>query len=357
MAQKVVGYEKLEWTCPNCGSRNPGPQQTCSGCGAAQPADVKFEQTQNAELVTRPEEIEQAKAGPDIHCAFCSARNPAGTQVCVNCGADLSKGVQRTTGEVVGAYKVEEPVQIPCPTCGALNQANALRCAKCGSPMKRAEAAPVPAAVEKKKSPLMIGGLAILGVLAALCVCVVLVLSLRTSTTAGVVQSASWRRSIAIEELGPVQKETWKDSLPAGARMGSCSLKYKDTADQPAAVATEACGTPYSVDKGNGFSEVVQDCKYNNYAESCSYTVDEWHKTDEAVLQGNDLNPAWPSPVLTSTQRQADRLEEYKVVFSSSKGAYTFTTTDSSLFAQCKIGTAWSLKINALNAVVSIQPK
>ena len=37
MTEKSKGFIILEWVCPSCGTRNPGPQQTCSKCGSPQP--------------------------------------------------------------------------------------------------------------------------------------------------------------------------------------------------------------------------------------------------------------------------------------------------------------------------------
>jgi ribosomal protein L40E len=360
MARKTVGFTHLEWVCPNCGSRNSGPQKTCSGCGVAQPADVKFEQTEHAELLTDQAEIDRAKAGADIHCAFCGARNPAGTQICANCGADLSQGKQHASGEVVGAFETGPMEQKACPTCGALNPANALRCAKCGAPLTRpttdmVSKAPVQTAGKTKWW--LWGGLAVLGLVVVACVIFFIMASTNTSQLDGTVQSTSWQRSVTIESLGPVTREVWKSDIPADARVSSCSLKYKSMQDQPAPVATEECGTPYSVDQGNGYSEVVQDCQYRVYEDSCSYTVDEWHQTDQAVLHGTDLNPLWPEPTLISQQRLGDRSEEYLVYFSTAKGPYTYKPSDSSQFSQFKPGSIWYLKLNAFNSIISIQPK
>ena len=357
MARKTVGFTQLEWTCPNCGSRNPGPQKTCAGCGAAQPADVKFEQTEHAELLADQAEVELAKAGADIHCAFCGARNPAGTKICANCGADLSQGKQHASGEVVGAFETGPVEQKACPTCGALNPENALQCSKCGAPLARPMTAPAPVQTGKKTNWWLWGGLAVLGLVVAACLIFIILGSISTKQLDGIVQSASWQRSVAVESLGPVTKEDWKSDIPDNAKVGSCSLKYKSMQDQAAPVATEECGTPYSVDKGNGYSEVVQDCQYRVYEDSCSYTVDEWHQTDEAILQGTDLNPRWPEPTLMDQQRLGKRSEEYLVYFSTSKGPITYTTSDASQFSQFKPGSIWYLKLNAFDAVTGIQPK
>jgi len=105
MVKKTLGYVELEWRCPRCGSRNPGPEKTCNGCGAPQPEDVEFEQPAEEELVTEESEIERAKAGPDVHCAYCGARNPADAEICTQCGADLTEASARVSGRVVGAHR------------------------------------------------------------------------------------------------------------------------------------------------------------------------------------------------------------------------------------------------------------
>lgn len=128
MPKETLGYVKLEWTCPNCGHRNPGPQQVCTQCGAPQPKDVEFEQAAQEKLLTDQKEIEAAKAGPDIHCAYCGTRNPAGAKTCRRCGADLSEGAARATGRVIGAFRAEPVPDVTCPSCGTKNPAFRRRC-------------------------------------------------------------------------------------------------------------------------------------------------------------------------------------------------------------------------------------
>jgi ribosomal protein L40E len=135
MTKETLGYVRLEWTCPNCSSRNPGPQKTCGSCGAAQPENVEFEQAAQEELVTDEAAIARAKAGPDVHCAFCGARNPAGIENCTQCGADLTEAVTRDSGRVIGAHRDKPAQPVPCPSCGAMNPASALECAACGAPL------------------------------------------------------------------------------------------------------------------------------------------------------------------------------------------------------------------------------
>jgi hypothetical protein len=57
--------------------RNPGLKKTCQSCGSPQPTDVAFQSKADEQLITDAQKLEQAKKGPDIHCGFCGARNPA----------------------------------------------------------------------------------------------------------------------------------------------------------------------------------------------------------------------------------------------------------------------------------------
>lgn len=36
MARKSKGFVELEWSCPNCETRNRGSEKTCANCGAPQ---------------------------------------------------------------------------------------------------------------------------------------------------------------------------------------------------------------------------------------------------------------------------------------------------------------------------------
>ena len=153
-----------------------------------------------------------------------------------------------------------------------------------------------------------------------------------------------------------VTKEDWRDRIPAGARVGSCTQKHRRTQDSPTANATEVCGTPYTVDTGTGHGEVVQDCQYRVYDAWCTYGAQEWQKVAPITANGTDLSPRWPEPRLTANERERDREETFKVVFETETKRYTYTTSDVDRFRLCRIGSRWVLKINALGGVKSIQP-
>ena len=105
MTKKTLGYVHLEWACPNCQRKNPGPQKFCNGCGAPQPEDVEFIQAAEEKLITDEAEIARAKAGPDVHCPYCGARNPGDAEFCGGCGGNLAEAAARESGRVVGSHR------------------------------------------------------------------------------------------------------------------------------------------------------------------------------------------------------------------------------------------------------------
>ncbi len=362
MPRQTLGYVRLEWTCPSCGSRNPGPQKVCSNCGAPQPQDVQFQQAAEDELITDQAEIARAAAGADIHCPYCGTRNAAGAQRCKQCGGDLVGGKVRASGQVVGAFRTGPAQPVNCPACGAGNSGTALKCAQCGASLAQArpqpQAQPQPAFVpaSKGRGGLFVGCAVVLVI--ALCAALGIAFSgilTPAKDASGQVRSVAWTRTIAIEALAPVTHEDWRDSVPAGAVLGRCTEKYHHTQQDPAPGAEEVCGTPYTVDQGSGYAEVVQDCEYRVYEDWCTYTVQEWREIDEVSATGTDLNPRWPDARLASSQREGDREESYEVVFlGDDDKQYTYRTDNAAEFARCQVGSRWALKVKG-STVVSIQ--
>lgn len=354
MAKKKLGYVQLEWTCPNCGSRNPGPAKICGSCGAPQPQDVKFEQAAEEKLISDEKVIKQATAGPDIHCAYCGTRNPAGAATCSQCGADLREGTARSRGDVLGAHLRQPAPEVACEACGTLNRATAYKCVQCGATLPRQQKAAKPATPSAKKgvNPVIY---AVIGLVLLACVAFAF-LSLRTEEVTGRVTGVSWERSIVVEALGPVQYEEWRGEIPSNAEIGRCTERVRRTQDEPAANAVQVCGTPYTIDQGSGFGEVVQDCVYEVYDDWCQYTVEEWQEVDEIVLEGTDFSPVWPQLSLAQNQRAGEEAERYQCIFDSDGRRYVYNTEDPAEFAQCTVGSRWILEVNSFNAVVSIEP-
>ncbi len=360
MVRKTVGYVELEWTCPNCNSRNPGPNKFCNGCGAPQPDDVEFEQPAEEKLITDQAKIARAKAGPDVHCPYCGTRNPGDAKFCGSCGGDLTGATARQAGRVVGVHRTAPAGMVNCPSCHAENDATAFNCSQCGASLADVRAKPVapepptPTAAVRKPFP---GGLAIgLIVFCFAVVAGVFFLFIRTETFVGQVQSVEWTRSIPILAMGEVENEDWLEDIPSDAEIGTCRLEHHHTQDEPAPNAEEVCGEPYTLDTGSGYGEVVQDCVYEVYEEYCSYTMLDWIEIDTITASGGDLNPYWPQVNLQSDQQQGEGEESYEIVFMADDVPYTYTTTDSAEFSQFTVGSTWQLNVNALDAVVSVEP-
>jgi hypothetical protein len=125
---------------------------------------------------------------------------------------------------------------------------------------------------------------------------------------------------------------------------------------EPRPNSEEVCGTPYSVDTGSGYAEVVQDCEYHVYEDYCSYSVIEWSEIDTVSLTGSELSAEWPDPVLSKEQRLGEGSETYTVYFNTNDRDYTYSISDYESFQQFQIGTKWNLEVNTFGGVVSVAP-
>lgn len=361
MARKTLGYEELQWICPNCGGNNPGPQKTCGQCGAPQPDDVEFRQVKGAALTQDEEVTSRVEAGPDIHCPYCQARNRGDAQVCTQCGGDLATGERRQSGQVLGAYQDRPAGKIACPNCGTENLETATTCVQCGaglqakpvSPVRQTTTAQAAPASSSRKMP--VGLIIALVALCVLAVAAIFTLT-RTEAVAGQVEQVGWERSIAIEGLVPVEHQDWQDQIPAEAEIRGCQQEVRSVVNEPQPNAEEVCGTPYSVDTGSGYAEVVQDCEYHVYDDHCTYTVLEWNVVDTATLSGEGFGALWPDPVLTTEQRLGQERETYLVTFDTEQGNLVYSLSDYTVFQQFQIGTRWNLEVNSFGGVVSVEP-
>lgn len=362
MAKKTLGYLELRWTCPNCSGLNPGPEKTCLQCGAPQPEDVEFEEVKGQVLVQDEGVKARVAAGPDIHCPYCGTRNPGDAPACSQCGGDLLTGGRRESGKVLGAYQPEPLGMLPCPHCGAENLENARTCTQCGGSLHTPEKdhqAPEPARetpsrpVQARRLPL---GLILLLVGMCIAALAFIFFAMRTEALSGTVAALRWERAISIEGLVPVEYRDWRDQIPTGAEILACQSQVRWVESEPQPDADEVCGTPYNVDTGSGYAEVVQDCEYHVYDETCTYSVTEWAVVDTVSLSGTDLYAEWPQPLLSGDQRQGPQSETYQVSFSTDQGNYTYSLNDYLSFQQFQIGSRWNLEVNSFGNVVSAEP-
>jgi ribosomal protein L40E/flagellar basal body-associated protein FliL len=356
MARKKLGNVELQWTCPNCDAINPGTEKVCLSCGAPQPEDVVFEQAAHQELIQDEEVAKKAARGPDIHCPYCGARNPADAEVCSQCGGDISEGARRKAGQVVGAFETSPVKMIKCPHCGAENPDTAKMCSQCGASLHVEEPeAQQPAAPAGSKSKL---GFVLIAVFLVLCAAAAMfaVFAMRTKDIKGTVTAVGWERSVPVIALLPMKYENWHDQIPQDAAIENCRQEERRVVEEPVPNATEECGTPYTVDTGTGYGEVVQDCVYHVYDDYCTYSVNEWQVVDTATVSGTDFAPYWPQPSLEAGQQLGEeRTETYQILFDAGDEDYTYKTSDYSLFQECQIGTTWTLNVNSFGTVVSIE--
>ncbi len=181
-------------------------------------------------------------------------------------------------------------------------------------------------------------------------------LSARTTDVQGAVQSLNWERTVEVLEMRPATHEDWQDRIPSDSQKGTCERRLRHTLSDPAPGAEKVCGTPYVIDQGSGKGQVVQDCEYKVYDNWCKYIRNEWTVVDKLVARGNDVSARWPDARLNPGQREGNRAEVYKVTFTANDKLYTYTLDDATEFARFTPGSRWTLKVNALGGVASVQP-
>ena len=347
--RRTVGYVENEWTCPNCGGRNKGSVQTCDNCGAPQPDDVKFELPSEQKLVKDEAKVKAAAAGADIHCGFCSTRNPGNAVTCSQCGGDLAEGQAREAGRIMQAPP-PPPKVIKCENCETENPGSNSVCSNCGAALPKHQAAqPALAktsssvgqsAAKKKISPKLIGG--ILGFIALCCIGVYFLFGRTASTVEGTVTSVHWETSVPVQEVQSVDYSNERGSAPSDAYNVSCYDESRDVCEQK------------TIDQGNGYSEIVEEC-HTETEKYCSYTVDEWKTIQTYTLEGNDLRPIYESPNISSDQRLGDQSEEFTVTFSAADRTEVYSPDTLSTFQQFEIGSTWTLELNLMGGVVGVE--
>jgi ribosomal protein L40E len=346
MARRPSGYVKLEWVCPSCSTRNPGPGKSCVNCGAAQPEDVQFERAADELLVTDEESIKAAQAGPDFICPYCQTRNSASAKVCVQCGGDLIEAKRRASGAELQANT--GPQEVRCTNCGTANPVSRSNCSKCGSPLPRSSVKPQAAvpgttgAFSQKKGTRWLIWAAI-GATVALCIGAVLLFVVPARTLDATVSDVRWETSVPVQEVQAVQYSNESGSSPSGAYDISCHTEDKEVCQERV------------VDQGNGFGEVVKDCRTESQ-QYCSYTLDEWRTIQTYTLDGHDFSPVYSQPSVAAHQRIGDQHAEYTVFFATPKGQKSYSPSDLADFSRFQVGTRWTLDLNAVGGILDVKP-
>lgn len=346
MARRTRGFVALEWVCPNCNTRNPGPIKSCRNCGAPQPENVQFERAADEKLVADEQSLEAAAAGADYICPYCGTRNTALAKVCVQCGGDLVEARRRAAGNELQANT--GPRTVTCTNCGTVNPAGGANCSKCGAPLPRAgsalqttaQATPAQAAAAGKPRWWV---WAAIGAALVVCVGAIMLLAVPSATMTATVADVRWETSVPVQEMRTVHHSNESGSPPSAAYDVSCHKEEREVCQDRV------------IDQGNGFGQVVQDC-HTESTQYCSYSVDEWQTIQTYTLDGHDLNPAFAQPGLAAGQRTGDPREDYSVVFNTDGGPRTYSPSDFSEFSQFQIGSTWTLSLNAVGGVLDVKP-
>jgi len=338
-------FVELEWVCPNCETRNKGSRKTCASCGAAQPENVQFERAADEELVTDENALAAAKAGADIHCGFCGARNPATSITCSQCGGDLKEGRARQAGRVLQAAP-PPPQSIICGSCGTENPGAAPICKQCGAALKQETAAfqpppapPAPSA-SKKVNWLLWGGVGAFFILC--CIALAAVFLIPSKTVKGTVTGLEWQTVTAVQEIRAVNYSGKSGNPPADAYNVSCRTESRDICEEK------------TVDQGNGFAEIVQECRTES-EQFCDYTVDEWTTVQTYEMSGSDNFPVYQEPSVSSGQRVEKTVQLMTVTFSTSEGEKNYAPSSVGEFQRFEAGSVWNLTMNALGGVMSVE--
>jgi ribosomal protein L40E len=354
MARKSKGFIELEWTCPNCETRNKGFDKNCVNCGAPQPEDVQFEAPSKKKFVSDEKAEELRKRGADIHCGFCGTRNPSTAKTCSQCGADLREGTARQAGREID-MSAKGPEKLTCSNCGAENPGTNVNCQECGAPLPR-PAPQTPAAVpmsfatpgatpraekaKKKTNWLLLAGIG--GVLIASCITIILLFIVPSSSVNATVTDVYWQTSVPVQEIQAVDYNDERGNPPSEAYNVSCRDESREICEEK------------TIDRGDGSAEVVEDC-HTESEQYCDYTLDEWTTVQTYTLDGHDLNPYYEQPSLSGDQRLGDESADYTVSFDTEKGEKTYNPGSESEFQQFQPGSTWTLKLNALGGVVGAE--
>jgi ribosomal protein L40E len=350
MARKVTkGFVKLEWVCPNCDGRNPGPEKTCQQCGAPQPEDVQFQRAAEEKVIVDEKVADAVRAGADIHCGFCGTRNPATAITCSQCGGDIKEGMARQKGRALQAAP-PAPKILTCTNCGNENPGTQTTCSKCGAPLPKPEA-PKPAQTQvtasaqsaapaKKTNWLLFGGIA--AFLLCCCVAAIVMFVLPSKSVEGRVTNVQWQTFVPVQEVRTVNYSNERGSAPSDAYNVSCYTESEE-------VCTERVE-----DTGTGYGEVVEEC-YTETEQYCSYTRDEWTTIQTYDLSGNDLFPEYANPSVAGDQRVGNTSENLTVYFSTPDGQEVYSPKSVSEFQQYQVGSVWTLKLNALGGILSVE--
>jgi hypothetical protein len=186
--------------------------------------------------------------------------------------------------------------------------AAAKNCTQCGSPLEGAKEVagveqPAPPPRHRRRIwPWIVGAV----VVAAIAIWFVFA---RKHDAKVAVVGHRWARAIAIEEYGDHERSAWRDEIPAGASLPTCTRRRRSTRQIPDG---EDCHTERH-DKKDGTFEQVKKCTPKTRSEGvdddwCTFTVRSWLEVDRATASGAGMSPAWPDSKLPAAPAEIPAL-------------------------------------------------
>jgi len=340
------GTVEWVWDCTSCGNKKVlGRHQDCPNCGNARPPGDIFYDPGNARVVTDPEELKRANAGPDWICAFCESSNLANTQNCQGCEASQDDSEKKRS--VVFYPMGQEPSSSPIndqrkPTNSTSRRqrvptVSRMRVNPNFVPM---ELAPRKAIAQQNKGPIIIGGLLLIIFFCSL------FLIFKTHIEPVQVTSLPWERVVEIEEYKTVIEEDWsvpsggieKDSWRAVHHYDKVLDHYEKKSRQVSEryqSGTRQVQTGTS-SNGNGYASPVYHTEpfystihkteyydepvYRNdpvYRTKYRYEIERWLYSRSVVARGVVGPTYWPDITLGEKERCGKRNEKYTVLFNS----------------------------------------
>lgn len=323
------------------------------------PENVNFEQPLKEELITDPTLIDAARKGADVYCGYCGSRNPADAASCSTCGADLTEGTKRSAGQTYSGVTAPVGETIRCNVCGTENDIKNLSCISCGSSLQTTAEIETPGQAGNAVPVKGKGGKGCLIAFILLILAAILGMLFMTSKSESksvVVSDTTWATSQEVLGLVERRASAWRDAVPSNGQIIQCSERVREKSDTYVSGSEEVCGQPYFVDRGNGFSEKVQDCYYQVYDDYCSYRYQGWDVISVLSDQGNDLNPVLPHTSLGNNQRLGSQSVSYTVKFTDASGqVYTYTPSSLEEYREFAVNDRYSLELNGFGSIVKME--
>ena len=332
-----MAIRRSSWPCSSCGKRNDASAMRCT-CGSPRENHERPIFDRNAPVVTDPDELARANAGPHKSCNQCGTNCEAGATECPSCGNVIDEGDKDRPIEPEVIY-----ADRPLPE-GAEGQ----RPQTVASAPNHGAAIPVTAPRTQKEPKSSDGGgiqsqfsststsprlpfqrwsrLAAILLIASLIAWAVYYFLLATHEEYGVVKSLSWSRSISIERKVTEIHEGW--SIPADGRKLSSQEKQRSTREVVIGIKKETCivrGKPRDLGNGyydDGIKEVACDKEITRTEPVMGtwykYEVDIWRQYRSVQTSGNDTNTYWGQVQLEHRERRGGTSESYVLYIQNS---------------------------------------